>query len=65
MLGRNLVADMLNSHIKDIKTLVNTLDSVLDDIFDMNGWVNEEANKLVEEMKKKYHMDDTKKGDKK
>ena len=65
MLGRDLVADMLNSHVKDIKTLVNTLDSVLDNIFDMNGLVNKEANKLVEEMKKKYHLDDTKKGDQK
>ena len=53
-----MIIEALTSDIEelksDLKTVVTSLDNVLDDIFDMNGSVNKEANELVEKMKKKY-----------
>ena len=56
-----MIIEALTSDIEelksDLKTVVTSLDNVLDDIFDMNGSVNKEANELVEKMKKKYGFD--------
>lgn len=56
-----MIIELLVSNIEelksDLKTVVTSLDNVLDDIFNMNGSVNKEANELVEKIKKKYGFD--------
>jgi len=57
MLGRSFVADILNGQVADIKTLVQALENELD------GKSNEDnARKLIEDIKTRYHLNKTKKG---